>query len=76
MKATTEDSGYTFEIVSRDGEFIGTVKSHISGAYDTTGRTDDGHEWRFNSLQDAKKWAATHLRTQLGLPGDLIWDSK
>src|SRR5690349_7244902 len=70
MKATTQDGAFTFEIIPRDGKFIGTVWSHISSAYDTTGRTDPGYEWPFDSLADAKAWACAHLTTQLRVPGD------
>ncbi|HLJ16667.1 MAG TPA: hypothetical protein VKV15_19375 [Bryobacteraceae bacterium] len=73
MKATTKDGAFTFEIVPENGKFVGTVKSHISGAYDTTGKPDPGHQWIFNSLDEAKAWASIHLSTKLQVPGDLVW---
>ncbi len=73
MKATTKDGAFTFEIVPKDGKFIGTVKNHNAGSYDTTGKTSPGYEWSFDSLNDAQAWADTHLSSQLRVPGNLVW---
>jgi hypothetical protein len=73
MKATTEDGVFTFEIERSKDKYVGTVQNHNSGAYDTTGKTSPGHEWRFDSLQDAQAWAKSHLN-ELGVPGKLHWE--
>jgi hypothetical protein len=71
MKATTE--AYTFDIVPRDGKFAVTVKSRISGGYDTTGKpTNSGYEWQFDSENNAKAWATEHA-VRLNQHDDLIW---
>jgi hypothetical protein len=73
MKATTLDGAFTFEIRSTAGEgFVATVRNRNSGAYDTTGKADEGHEWHFDSLGNAKAWADLHA-VRLGAPGPLTW---
>jgi hypothetical protein len=74
MKASTPDNAYSFEIVPKNHKFAGTVKSHISGAYDTTGKDpDSGHEWIFDSMAEAMAWAASHS-TSISVPGELFWE--
>jgi hypothetical protein len=74
MKAITADGNFTFEIIPRNGKFVGTVKNHTAGAYDTTGKPpDSGHEWHFDSLGNAKTWADVHSRV-ISAAGDLIWE--
>jgi hypothetical protein len=74
MKATTADGRFTFEIIPRNGNFVGTVRNHTAAAYDTTGKApDSGHEWRFDSLDGAKTWATAHASV-IGASDDLIWE--
>lgn len=74
MKATTEDGAFTFEIARKDKQYVATVKNHIAGAYDTTGKTTPGHEWFFDTIEDAKSWADSHLRDWLKVSGELFWE--
>ena len=75
MNAITEDGRFTFEVYRHGDQWFGKVLSHVSGAYDITGKPDNKPEWGpFSSEDEAKAWALKHARENLAHgDSELYW---